>query len=431
MIVMLWMTLTLLVPLLVGIPIAVALGGSGLIWLIALDPNYLRGVGHSIWNGATSEVLTSVPLFILMGELVQRSGLASRFYDAVSLWLRRLPGGLFHANIAATSVFSAVSGSSVATAATIGMVALPNLERLNYDRRMTLGSLAAGGTLGILIPPSIPLIVYGALVETSVGKLFMAALLPGIVMALIFSLYIAIKVLLRPGLAPRATGPGPTLAQRLTSLGQMAPLLLVVVVILGGIYLGWTTTTEAAASGTLVTCLMALVQGRLRWAMLRDSLVSAIRFTSMLMFVIFGAQVFSFAVFSWGITGEMGRWIGGLDYPPLAILMIILLIYLVLGMFIDALSIMIMTLSILYPIILQLHYDPIWFGVVLVLLLEIGLITPPVGLNLYTIQALQPGRVAMKEVSLGAFPFVLLLLAGVALLIAFPDIALWLPRQMF
>jgi C4-dicarboxylate transporter DctM subunit len=250
-------------------------------------------------------------------------------------------------------------------------------------------------------------------------------------MALLFSTYIAIKVLLKPGLAPRARLEPPTLAERLHSLGQMGPLLIVVLVILGGIYLGWTTTTEAAASGTLVTCLMALVQGRMRWAVLRDSLVSAIRFTAMLMFVIFGAQIFSFAVFSWGITGEMGRWIGGLDYPPLAILLIILAIYLVLGMFIDALSIMIMTLSILYPIILQLQYDPIWFGVVLVILLEIGLITPPVGLNLYTIQALQPGKVPLKEVSLGAFPFVVLLLAGVALLIAFPEIALWLPRQMF
>jgi len=431
MIVVLWMTLTLLLPLLAGIPIAVALGGTGLIWLIALDPNYLRGVGHAVWNGATSDVLTSVPLFILMGELVQRTGLASRFYDAVALWLRRLPGGLFHANIAATSVFSAVSGSSVATAATIGMVALPNLERLNYDRRMTLGSLAAGGTLGILIPPSIPLIVYGALVETSVGKLFMAALLPGIGMALLFSLYIAVKVMLRRELAPRAADRPPTLSDRLHSLGQMGPLLIVIFVILGGIYLGWTTTTEAAALGTLATLLMSALQRRLRWAMLREALVSAIRFTAMLMFVIFGAQIFSFAVFSWGITGEMGRWIGGLDYPPLAILLIILAIYLVLGMFIDALSIMIMTLSILYPIILQLQYDPIWFGVVLVILLEIGLITPPVGLNLYTIQALQPGKVPLKEVSLGAFPFVLLLLAGVALLIAFPEIALWLPQQMF
>ncbi len=431
MIVMLWMTLTLLAPLLVGIPIAIALGGSGLIWLIALDPNYLRGVGHAIWNGATSDVLTAVPLFILMGELVQRTGLASRFYDAVSLWLRRLPGGLFHANIAATSVFSAVSGSSVATAATIGMVALPNLERLKYDRRMTLGSLAAGGTLGILIPPSIPLIIYGALVETSVGKLFVAALLPGVAMALLFSGYIAVKVLLRPGLAPRAAAQPPTLRERLHSLAQMAPLLVVVVMILGGIYLGWTTTSEAAALGTLATLLMAALQRRLRWAMVRDSLISAIRFTAMLMFVILGAQIFSFAVFSWGITSEMGRWIGGLDYPPLAILLIIAAIYLVLGMFIDALSIMIMTLSILYPIIVQLHYDPIWFGVVLVILLEIGLITPPVGLNLYTIQALQPGKVSIKEVSAGAFPFVLLLLAGVALLIAFPDIALWLPRQMF
>lgn len=431
MIVILWMTLTLLLPLLAGIPIAIALGGTGLVWLIALDPNYLRGVGHAIWNGATSEVLTAVPLFILMGELVQRTGLASRFYDAVSLWLRRLPGGLFHANIAATGVFSAVSGSSVATAATIGMVALPNLERLQYDRRLTLGSLAAGGTLGILIPPSIPLIIYGALVETSVGKLFVAAFIPGIAMALLFSAYIAIKVMLRRDLAPPAVDRPPSLRERLQSLGQMSPLLLVIVVILGGIYLGWTTTTEAAALGTLATLAMAAVQRRLRWAMVRDALISAIRFTSMLMFVILGAQIFSFAVFSWGITGEMGRWIAGLDYPPLAILLIIAAIYLVLGMFIDALSIMIMTLSILYPIILQLNYDPVWFGVVLVILLEIGLITPPVGLNLYTIQALQPGKVAMRDVSAGAFPFVLLLLAGVALLIAFPDLALWLPRQMF
>jgi C4-dicarboxylate transporter, DctM subunit len=429
--IVLWMTLTAMVPLLIGIPIGLSLGAGGLLWLILLDPNYLRGVGHTVWNGLTGDVLISIPLFMLMGELVQRCGLASRFYDAVAIWLRRLPGGLFHANIAATSVFSAISGSSVATAATIGMVALPNMERMNYDKRLTVGSLAAGGTLGILIPPSIPLIIYGAMVEVSVGQLFMAALIPGIMMALIFSAYIAIVSLLHPEMAPAANVPPPTMRQRLQSLVEMGPLLLVVVLILGGIYLGWTTTSEAATVGTVATMAIALVQRRLSWRILVDSFSAAVRFTAMLMFVIVGAQIFSFAVFSWGLTGDMGAWISSLDYPPLVILIIIVAIYVILGTFIDELSIMIMTLSILFPVIVHLGYDPVWFGVLLVLLLEIGLISPPVGLNLSTIQALQPGKITMKEVSLGALPFVFLLLLGIALLIAFPDIALWLPRQMF
>ncbi len=428
--ILLLMGLTVLLPLVIGVPIAVTLGGSGLLWIALLDPNLLRGAGHAVWNTAENYVLISIPLFILMGELIERANFANRFYDAVSLWLRPIPGGLLHANIAACSLFSAVSGSSVATAATIGKAAIPSLERLKYDRRLTLGSLAAGGTLGILIPPSIPLIIYAALVEVSLGQLVVAAIIPGVMMALIFSGYLWIMAWRRPEMAPRLGG-RPDVAALLRSLGAMLPLFFIIGIILCGIYFGWATPTEVAALGVLAAAGLALIQRQLTWPVIRDSVVATVRFTAMLMLVIIGAQIFSFAIFSWGVNYDISDWIAGLEYPRLAILGVVIAIYLLLGMFIDAISMMVLTLSVVFPIILKLEYDPIWFGIVLVILLEIGLITPPVGMNLYTIQALDPARISLGEVTRGALPFVGLLLAGIALLIAFPSIALWLPSLMF
>lgn len=427
------MALTILVPLFLGIPIAVTLGGSGLLWLLLLDPAHLRGAGYALWNTADNYILISVPLFLLMGEIVQRADIAQRFYRAMGLWLRWLPGGLLHANVGACAVFSAVSGSSVATAATIGTAAIPNLQDLRYDKRMILGTLAAGGTLGILIPPSIPLIIYAALVEVSLGRLFIAAAIPGLVMVGLFTLYIMWRALRDPSLAPMVpTEGGRGLGREMfASLGDVLPVLLIIAVVLGGIYFGWATPTEVAALGVLIALVVAAAYGQLSWAMFRDSVTTAVTFTAMLMFVIIGAQIFSYSLFAWGVAREVATWVAALSVPPVVVLGYIVAMYLVLGMFIDALSMMVLTLSVVFPIITGLGYDPVWFGVVLVILLEIGLITPPVGINLYTIQGLVPGLASVLEVAMGALPFVVLLLIGVALLVVFPGLALWLPAQMY
>lgn len=430
MIVLVYIALTLLALLLAGLPIAAVLGTTGLIWIAALDPVYLKGAGYAVLNTATNETLIAVPLFILMGEIIQRSDVARRFYDAAAPWLGRLPGGLLHANIAVCSVFAAVSGSSIATAATIGTAAIPNLERLNYNRRLTYGTLAAGGTLGILIPPSIPMIIYGALVEESVGRLFIAAIVPAIVIIILFEAYILIRVFLGGTTIPGHQIAPFTRAQRWASLRDMVPLIAIIVVVLGGIYRGWTTPTEAAGLGAVMALAVAWMQGTLSWRMFAAALTSAAKVTGMLMFIVLGAQIFAFAVFSWGINSKVADFIGGLPYPPYVIMFAILMMYFVLGMFIDALSMMVMTLSVVHPIVTGLGFDSVWFGIVLVALLEIGLITPPVGMNLFTIQAIQPDRISLSEVAAGSLPFVLLLLVGVTIFVAFPDIVLWLPAHM-
>ena len=424
------MGLTILVPLVLGIPIAVVLGAAGIFWLVLYDPGSLQGAAFAVWNTVSNDVLISVPLFIWMGEIIQRAGIATRFYNAVALWVRWLPGGLIHANIAACALFSAVSGSSIATAATIARSAIPNLLRLGYERRRVFGSLAAGGTLGILIPPSIPLIIYAALVEASLGRLFLAAVIPGVIMAAIFHAYMVLDAL-RGGRTRAPEDDDLPAMSRLRSLLDIAPLLAIIACILGGIYYLGATTNEVAGVGIVASLLIAASRGTLTVGLLRESLVSAAQVTGMILFVVVGAQIFSFAVFTWGVNWEVVDWIGGIQLDRLWILLLLVAIYFVLGMFIDAISMMVLTLSLVYPVITSLGYDPIWFGIVLVLVLEIGLITPPVGMNLFTIQAVDQTGIRLSEVALGALPYVGLLLCGIGLLIAFPQLALWLPSTMF
>lgn len=416
--------------LIVGMPIAVALGATGLLWLILLDPALLRGAAYAVWNSSNNVTLLAIPLFLMMGELVQRTQISVRFYRSFSLWVRWLPGGLLHSNIGACAVFSAISGSSVATAATIATAAIPDLTRLGYKRSLISGTLAAGGTLGILIPPSIPMIIYGAITETSVGRLFLAGVFPGVMMALMFSLYVAFAALRDPSVSPPSHA-GRSIDRRelLHSLLDVIPISLVILLIVGALYGGWATPTEVAALGVAASIVIAAGYGYFKLSMAIEALVSSVRFTAMLMFVIMGATIFSFALFSWGATRTVVEAIGGLPMPALGILLVIVLMYVILGMFIDAISMMVLSLSVVFPIITHLGYDPVWFGVILVILLEIGLITPPVGLNLYTIRGLLP-QSTLNEVSRAALPFVVLLLLGIFLLILLPDIALWLPRKM-
>ncbi|MCW5886845.1 MAG: TRAP transporter large permease subunit [Anaerolineales bacterium] len=420
----------LIVALVAGLPIAVALGGVGLIAVALLNPMVLAGAAHAVWNSTNSYTLVAVPLFILMGNVIQRSELSLRFYRAVVIWLRWLPGGLLHAAIAATGVFSAISGSSVATAATIGAATIPDLKRLGYNMRLSAGTLAAGGTLGILIPPSVALIIYGALAEVSVGKLFLAGVIPGIAYLAMFSFYILVRSLLNPQLAPPVrTGERIPAAERLHSVFDMLPVLLIMILVLLSIYLGWATPTEVAAVGSGISILVGFVLGRLTMDGLRDCITETVRFTSMILFVIVGAQIFSYALFSWNITHLAVEHVLGSNLSPHGVLAIIVGVYLVLGLFIDAISMMILTLGVVYPIITNLGFDPIWFGIVLVILLEIGLISPPVGMNLYTIRAMVPEQ-SLTSVALGSLPFVVILLSGVVILVLFPEIALWLPNAM-
>jgi tripartite ATP-independent transporter DctM subunit len=427
------MFVSMLVPLLLGLPIAVSLGAPGLLWLFWLDPEnlvYLRGAGNAIWNTADNYTLLSVPLFILMGELLQRTDISRRFYQAVSACLWRLPGGALHSNIIACAVLAAVSGSSVATAAMVGAAAIPSLIKLKYDRKLIFGTLAAGGTLGILIPPSIPLIIYAALVEESVGRLFMGALIPGLMMAGIFFLY----VLWRGWRLQRAGAPTPRPEVDMSALqiaGDMAPFGAIFAVVFGGLYLGWATPTEIAGLGVLIALLTALCYGQARPAAVWDALVASANITGVIIFVVIGAQIFSYALFSLGVTRSVAEWTAGLPYPPAVILGCIIVMYLVLGMFIDSISMMVLTLGVVFPVIVHLGYDPVWFGVILVILIEIGLITPPVGINLFTIQAVVPNLTTVMEVARGSLPFVGLLLGGVGLLILFPELVLWLPRVSF
>lgn len=424
---------SLLAPLLLGIPIAVALGAPGLLWLLYLDPEnlaYVRGAANALWNTAENHALLSVPLFILMGELMQRTEISRRFYQAVSACLWRLPGGALHSNIVACAVLSAVSGSSVATAAMVGAAAIPSLIRLNYDRRLIFGTLAAGGTLGILIPPSIPLIIYAALVEESVGRLFIGALIPGLMMTGMFFAY----VLWRGWRLGRSGAPNPRPEVDMSAVrivADMLPFGLIFAAIFGGLYLGWATPTEVAGLGVLIALVAALIHRQLKPAAVREALTSSANTTAVIMFVVIGAQIFSYALFSWGVTRAVAEWTSSLPYPPTVILGCIVVMYLILGMFIDSISMMVLTLGVVFPVVTNLGYDPVWFGVVLVILIEVGLITPPVGINLFTIQAVVPNLTSVMEVARGALPFVFLLLAGVGLLMLFPELVLWLPRTAF
>lgn len=419
---------TLIVFLFAGLPIAVGLGIAGIAWIVAKDPVLLRGGAYALWNNADSVTLVAVPMFLLMGEIVQRSQVAVRFYRALSIWVRWLPGGLLHSNIGASAIFAAVSGSSVATAATIGTTAIPDLLRLGYPRSLIAGTLAAGGTLGILIPPSIAMIIYGAITETSVGALFLGGVIPGIIITFFFIIYVVAVSLFRGRGVGNEPAPRITMAERLRSILDILPVAALILLIVVGIYRGWATPTEVASLGVAGACLIALCFGKINLKVFVEAMSSTVRFTAMLVFVILSAHIFAFALFSWGSTRAVVSLINDLGLPPGGVLFAVVALCLFLGMFIDALSMMVMILGVVFPIITSLGYDPVWFGIILVLLLEIGLITPPVGLNLYTVRGIMPGA-TIGEVSRASFPFVLLLLSGIVLFTFFPEIVLWLPQH--
>ncbi len=384
----------------------------------------IKGLGNLVWSTSNNATLIAIPFFVLLGEILVRSGIAARTYDALDKWVSWLPGGLVHANIATAAMFSATSGSSVATAATVATVAMPQAEKLGYDQRLFSGAIAAGGTLGIMIPPSINLIVYGFLTQTSIPRLFLAGLVPGLALAAGFMLVTLILCALKPSLG--GTRRLFSLLERMRALLQLVPILLLFTMIIGTIYKGWATPTEAAAVGVAGAIVIAAVFGGVSIAMFRDSLLGTIKITSMIMLVIIGASFLNFTLASAGLGRELQSFLGDMGLTPFMTIMVVVGIYIVLGFFIETLSLMVVTIPIIVPLVVAQGYDPIWFGILMIVLVEMALITPPVGLNLYVVQgARKSGN--MSDVMVGAIPYVLTMLLMVAALIAFPQIALMLP----
>jgi tripartite ATP-independent transporter DctM subunit len=414
-----------------GLEIALALGLVGLLGLV-----YLKGwsvglgvIGSVAWSNATSFAFVAVPLFIFMSAILLHSGIGRSLYTAVAQWTGFLPGGLAVASVLACAIFAAVSGSSVATSATIGMIAIPEMERRGYHKPLVYGSLAAGGTIGILIPPSIPMIIYGVMTETSVGQLYSAGIVPGLMMTLFFAAYIVGYAIVKPHHAPRAADAALSVVERLRALGEVGPVALLITVVLGSMYAGVVTPTEAAALGAAAALGLAVLVGRLSWAGLWQAFQETVRTTSMVMLIIIFASILSHVIALIGAPRALFDLLAGYDLPPWAVLALIFLFLVAVAYALEELSVMIILLPVLFPLVTGLGYDPVWFGIVMVVWLEMGFITPPVGINLFVIQGVARGS-RMRDIAVGATPFVLLMVLAEVMLFVFPELALWLPAHL-
>lgn len=378
-----------------GLALGAALGLTGFLILHFVAGGATFVAVDAVWNVFNAFTLSAIPLFIILGEVMLRSGMSERIYSALTPLFQRVPGGLLHTNIAVCTVFGAVSGSSLSTAAAVGSVAYPEMTARGYDRGMVVGSLAGGGTLGLLIPPSLSLLIYGALTETSIGRLFIAGILPGLMIAVLFMVYIFLRCLAKPGLAPKETARVRPLRILLDLLG-LWPFLLLILTIMGSIAYGFATPTEAAGVGVLATIVVARAWGRLTLAMLAESFYRAMLLYAAIAFVVMGATILAQAVSLLGVPQAILETVRAADLPPLAVLALVVAIYLVLGCFFDGLSLMIMTLPIVFPLMTGLGFDAVWLGIIITVLIEIGQVTPPVGLNLSVLVS-----VAREEVTLG------------------------------
>ena len=387
----------------------------------------LNGLGLMSWGSMNTFALTAVPLFMFMADILSVSGLSNRIYNGLAKLVAPLPGGLLQTNIAGCAIFASVSGSSIATAASIGGVALPQLTSRNYHRALAAGSLAAGGTLGILIPPSFPMIIYGTFTETSVPKLFIAGVIPGLIMTALFMLYIGLHATLVPGVAPREPG-ARNLREVLRALADIAPFILLIAGTLGGLYFGVVTTTEAAVIGCFLSILLGFVFGDLTLKKLVEAMHSTVRFSGNILFLIFAAYVFSYAISFAGIGEKLTEFIVGMQLTKLQFYLVLFCLFTVLGCLIESLGMIVITVPLLYPILHRYGIDPILFGVILVIYIELGQISPPIGINLFVIQSIWDGK--LSEVVYGTIPFHLIMFVVLAMVITWPELALWLPQQM-
>jgi C4-dicarboxylate transporter DctM subunit len=388
-----------------------------------------NALGEQIWGAGEDYLLLSIPLYILLGEILMRGGATDKMYQSLGDWLKRLPGGLLHTNIGASALFSAVSGSSVATAATIATVALPSFRNRGYDQRMVLGSIAAGASLGNLIPPGVAFIVYGSMTNTSASRLYMAGILPGAIMTVLFLLTILAVCVWRPSMAGNAEAEV-SWGERLRNSVHLAGPLVVFGVVMGGIYSGWATVTESAALGVIVCLPIAWAYGKLTVAMLHECFRSTLRLTAMTALILVAALYLNFVLAMLGVPQSLAGLIKSLDISPVALLWVLAVMYVLLGIALETMPMMVGTLPVVFPIIQAAGIDPVFFGVFMVLMCELSLLSPPIGMTLYVIQGVR-GEGNINEVFQGTLPFLVAMVAMTAILIHFPSIATWLPNLIY
>ena len=414
----------------IGVEVAFSLGVVGVLGLL-----WMKGwtvgmsvIGSICWSTASNFNYIALPLFIFMSAILLHAKIGSSLYTAVARSVSFLPGGLAIASVFACAIFGAVCGSSVATAATIGLIAIPEMEKRGYKKELMYGSMAAGGTLGILIPPSIPMIIYGVMTETSVGQLYVAGIIPGILLAIFFSGFIVLRCILNPELAPKVVEKISWM-DRFNSLVGAIPMVGLIFIVLGSMYLGVVTPTEAAALGAFASLILAASYRRLTWKVLVAAFKDTVGPTSMVMLIIIFASIFSHVVALIGAPKAIFQLITDLEFPPWGVFSSVFFLLILVAYALEELSVMIIMLPFLFPLITGLGYDPVWFGIIMVVWLEMGFITPPVGINLFVIQGVAKGS-TMKEIAWGSTPFVIIMIFFVGLLFLFPDLALWLPKQM-
>ena len=413
-----------------GMPIAFSMmlvGFLGIAWLSSLGAA-LPVLARTVYETCAYYPYTVIPLFVVMGEFAGSSGMTRKLYTAFDKWLRGLPGGLGVATIAACAGFAGVSGSSVATAAAMGTVAIPEMNRFGYSSRLSAGTVAAGGTLGFLIPPSIGFVVYGMLTEQSIGKLLIAGIFPGLLLALAYIGVIVSWVKINPQVAPRSPQ-AVSWKDKVASLLPVWEPLTIFVFVMGGIYLGFFTPTEAGGVGATVLFLVALVKRKLPWTAFKTALLESVSISVMVLFLVAGASVFSTFLALSMIPIEVSTWVASLAVSRYLILMIVILIYLFLGCFLDAISMMVLTMPVIFPVIINLGFNPIWFGVIAVLMMEAGLLTPPMGLNVFTVAGVVKD-VPLESIYRGILPFLISIFVVAFIIILFPDLVTFLPNMM-
>lgn len=410
--------------LILSVPVASSIAGVAIIiGTFFSDYPIFSSIGELTWSTSTEYILLSIPFFVLLGELLLHSGMARKIYFAINVWLSWLPGGLMHSNVAASTFFSSISGSSVATAATITTVAMPQGKKYGYEEGLFAGSIAAGGTLGILIPPSLNLIIYGFLTNTSIPALFMAGLLPGIVLALLFMFYIFIHDKYRN--SSKKEVEKYTWKQKFSELKNFVPTLSLFALVMGTIYTGLATPTESAAIGVLGALAIIYFSKLLTKEVLIKSIEGTMKTTGMIMLIILAANFLNYVLISIGLIDEIEYFLEDLNISKYMLLFVITIIFIVLGLFIETLSLMVITIPIVAPIAISMGFDGVWLGIYLIILIEMALITPPVGLNLYVVQSIRKSG-SVVEVMKGCIPFVLIMCLMAFLLVLFPQIALYL-----
>jgi len=411
-----------------GVWVALSMVGVSAIGMLLFTS---RPVGDAmattIWGTSSSWTLTALPLFVWMGEILFRTKLSKNLFKGLAPWMSRLPGGLIHVNVVGCALFAAISGSSAATVATVGKMSIPELRKRNYPEKLLLGSLAGSGTLGLLIPPSIILIIYGVTVQESIAKLFIAGIIPGIMIAIFFMFYVIGWSMLNKNIMPKMEETF-SFSQKIKQSGQLIPVIVLIVSVIGSIYVGIATATEAASLGVVGALILSFFQKSLNKETFKLSLLGATKTSCMIAFILAGSAFLSLAMGFTGLPRNLAIWINEMNLSPYVLIMVLTIFYIILGMFLDGISAVVLTMAIIEPMIRQAGFDMIWFGVFLVIVVEMAQITPPVGFNLFVLQGM--ANKDMGFIAKSAFPLFLLLILAVVVIIIFPEIALWLPKQM-